>query len=289
MGYLHIDNLYKNRDILLFKKCYALEKIHGTSAHIQWDGDIRYFSGGEKHSRFLDIFPPEKLKDSFISLGIEKFCLYGELYGGKMQGMSDTYGKELKFVVFDVKIDGLWLSVPQAEQFTKGLGFEFVWYCEIDTNIDVLDSMRDFSSVQAVRNGILEPKKMEGVVLRPLIEITKNNNKRVISKHKRDDFKETKTPRNLSEKDLKILVEAKAIAEEWVTLMRVSHVINKIENCDITKMKYIIDAMVEDIKREAENEIVWSSKVQREIGKMTATITKQYFKNVLKTIYNNPK
>lgn len=31
MGYLHIDNLYKPvaQDILLFKKCYALEKIHG--------------------------------------------------------------------------------------------------------------------------------------------------------------------------------------------------------------------------------------------------------------------
>jgi hypothetical protein len=30
MGYLHIDNLYKSQDILLFKRCYALEKIHGT-------------------------------------------------------------------------------------------------------------------------------------------------------------------------------------------------------------------------------------------------------------------
>lgn len=29
MGYLHISNLYKDIDILLFKECYALEKIHG--------------------------------------------------------------------------------------------------------------------------------------------------------------------------------------------------------------------------------------------------------------------
>ena len=27
MGYLHIDNLYKNTTILNFKECYALEKI----------------------------------------------------------------------------------------------------------------------------------------------------------------------------------------------------------------------------------------------------------------------
>lgn len=28
MGYLHIDNLYKAQEILLFRTCYALEKIH---------------------------------------------------------------------------------------------------------------------------------------------------------------------------------------------------------------------------------------------------------------------
>jgi intein/homing endonuclease len=29
MSYLHINNLYKDREILLFKECYAMEKIHG--------------------------------------------------------------------------------------------------------------------------------------------------------------------------------------------------------------------------------------------------------------------
>jgi hypothetical protein len=32
MAYLHIENLYKARDIMLFRECYAMEKIHGTSA-----------------------------------------------------------------------------------------------------------------------------------------------------------------------------------------------------------------------------------------------------------------
>ena len=36
MSYMHIDNLYKNQDILLFKECYALEKIHGTSAGLEF-------------------------------------------------------------------------------------------------------------------------------------------------------------------------------------------------------------------------------------------------------------
>ena len=36
MGYLHIENLYKNQTVLMFKELYALEKLHGTSAHIRW-------------------------------------------------------------------------------------------------------------------------------------------------------------------------------------------------------------------------------------------------------------
>ena len=39
MGYMHIDNLYKNVTIMLFKEAYVLEKIHGTSAHITWSND----------------------------------------------------------------------------------------------------------------------------------------------------------------------------------------------------------------------------------------------------------
>ena len=56
MGYLHIRNLYQDQDILLFKECYALEKIHGTSAHIAWDGELKFFAGGCNHDRFCALF-----------------------------------------------------------------------------------------------------------------------------------------------------------------------------------------------------------------------------------------
>jgi len=49
---MHIGNLYREQKILMFKECYALEKIHGTSAHIHFHSDSKaviYFSGGEKH------------------------------------------------------------------------------------------------------------------------------------------------------------------------------------------------------------------------------------------------
>lgn len=55
MGYLHIENLYKNKTILLFRECYALEKIHGSSAHVSFrvndDGTdaVNLFAGGGSH------------------------------------------------------------------------------------------------------------------------------------------------------------------------------------------------------------------------------------------------
>jgi len=269
----------------MFKECYALEKIHGTSAHITYkiqDGKpmLSFFSGGVDHVNFVALFDKNTLMEKMK--GIDRVEIYGEAYGGKCQGMSATYGKVLKFVVFDVKINDCWLAVPQAEEFAKDLGLEFVAYEKISTDLDEIDKERDRDSVQAVRNGMGEGHQREGVVLRPLIELRKNNDDRIISKHKRDEFKETKTKREVSPEQLKILDDAKAIAEEWVTPMRLAHILDKIENPCMEKMREIIAAMCEDVQREAEGEIVWDRAVSKAVGKATALATKKYFQDKLR-------
>lgn len=279
MGFMHIDNLYKNQEILMFKECYALEKIHGSSAHISWNGDIKFFAGGTSHSEFIKIFDAEKLLEKFY--GMEKITVFGEAYGGKCQGMGKTYGEKLKFVVFDVCINDLWLSVPQADDFAKDLGLEFVEYERIMTSLEEIDRCRDKCSAQAMRNGCGK-KDREGVVLRPIMELRKNNGERIICKHKRDTYRETKTERKVSPEKLKVLNDAKEIAEEWVTTHRIQHVLSKISDVRMENMKNIICAMCEDIKREGEGEIVWSKQVEKAIGKATAIGVKQYFKNKLK-------
>jgi hypothetical protein len=136
MGYLHIDNLYKNKEIFLFKECYALEKIDGTSAHISWkEGKLSFFSGGSKHENFIKLFHENLLIASFQELfGEQEVVVFGEAYGGKLQGMSGTYGEELKFIVFDVKVGFCWLDVPKAENIAQKLGLEFVHYNKILLN-----------------------------------------------------------------------------------------------------------------------------------------------------------
>jgi len=285
MGYLHIDNLYINQDILMFKECYAMEKIHGTSANIMFKkhnkNTVSFFSGGEKHEKFVKLFDKDRLYEKLKYLETD-VIIYGEAYGGKQQGMRHTYGNDLKFIAFDVKINDNWLNVPDAEKFCKELELEFVYYTKIKTDINIIDKEKSKPSVQAVRNGIGEPKTKEGLVLRPLIELKKNNGSRIISKHKNDEFKETSTSRKVIDPEkLKILENAKEIANEWCTHMRLIHVLDKIKISDIKDMRKLISGMQEDIKREGNNEIKWSVAVEKEIARQTSILFKEKLKNEL--------
>ena len=277
LGYLHIENLYVNKDILLFKECYAMEKIHGSSASVALKSNsVYYHSGGESNERFVKLFPDD-LKDKMELYGYD-VEVFGEVYGSKCQGMKDTYGAELKFVVFDVQVSGVWLPVPEAEAMAKNLGLEFVYYEKVSTDLSALDAQRDADSVQAVRNGIGPGKKREGVVLRPLIEVIRADGSRVIAKHKRDDFRETATPRVVGQVPA-ILSEANAIATEWITTTRLQHVLDKIPGHNMSMMQQIIAAMTEDVLREGKAEIVDSKEARKAISQKTVAMYKEYLKN----------
>lgn len=297
MGYLHIENLYKAQDILAFKRCFALEKIHGTSAHVSWkrwlvDQDesafrVSFSSGGESHDRFKSLFDEANLAKLFAEKFSDEVVIYGEAYGGKQQKMSATYGKELKFVAFDVTVGGLWLAVPQAAEVVEALGLEFVPYEEIEATVEAIDAQRDRDSVQAVRNGISEPRKREGVVLRPPFEVTKNNGARVIAKHKREEFAERVTQVDVDPAKLKVLEDAQAIATEWVTPVRMEHVIGRLissrENKEygVEDTGNIVKLMIEDVTREAVGEIVDTPDVRKAIGKAASSLFIKQLKSAL--------
>ena len=269
-----------------------MEKIHGTSCHVSFrpsDGSIRYFSGGTKAEAFRAIFNEEQLVANFkaLNLPVDKdITVFGEGYGGKEQGMSATYGKELKFVAFDVQIGDSWLDVPSAEKAVLSLGLEFVYYKKISLTDVVekdgikhfveLDAERDAPSTQAKRNGIVEDKFREGVVLRPPFEVTLNNGKRLIVKHKRDEFRETASPRNIlvDPAQLAVLSTAEEVANEWCTNERLRHVLDKMPDHSMTTIPQVIQNMVSDILREGEGEIVDSKEVRRAIGTKTVKLYK---------------
>lgn len=283
MGYLHIDNLYKSQQILAFREIYALEKIHGTSAHLSWgQGGLKFFSGGEAHQRFVDLFDPVTLSLAFAARfdPLMEVTVYGEAYGGKQQGMSATYGKDLKFIAFDIQVGESWLSVPQAAELASHLGLDFVDFTLIPADMPSIDAERDKPSTQALRNGIIEPKPREGIVLRPPVEVTLNNGRRLIAKHKREEFSERATTVLDPTKQV-ILDEAGAIALEWVTPMRLDHVIDTLlasredKTIDMPDVPLVIAAMIEDVTREGAGEILDSKPARKAISARTVHLFKQ--------------
>lgn len=292
MGYMHIDNLYKVQNVLEFKFIYALEKIHGTSAHIKWkDGKLTFFSGGEKYANFILLFNHEALTAKFTELGRNEVTIYGEAYGGRQQGQAWRYGKQLKFIAFDVMMDDCWLQVEAADRFVTGFGLEFVHYKKIPATLEAIDAERDAPSEQAKRNGVVEVCPREGVVLRPPFEVIHsggglmNGSGRIMAKHKRDEERETgKTRRVVDPAELEVLTKADEIADEWVTMTRLEHVLDKLPGADgdITKTGDVIRAMLEDVAREAAGEIVPSDESRRAISKKASQLFKQRIQDKLK-------
>lgn len=297
MGYAHIDNLYRPeaQAILMFKTVYAMEKIHGTSAHIRFQRGkgLTFFSGGTKMETFVNIFKPE-LVELFEKNEFDDITVFGESYGGKEQGMSYLYGTTPKFVAFDVRItrvddSGYFLSVPLAEKIVNSLGLEFVFYKEVSTDLAILDAERDADSVQAIRNGI-DPNKCrnmlrEGIVIRPLVEFMLRGH-RVCAKHKSDKFhcggERKNTPKVDDPAKLKLFTDAQEAAEEFVTEMRLNHVLGKLGNVTIADMPVITKAMVEDVEREASGEILANPETRRAISRKTAELFKKHLNTVLR-------
>lgn len=284
MAYLHIDNLYKDQRILLFRECYALEKIHGTSASVSWrDGALRLSPGGETRERFIALFDEAALSLAFASLGHPSVVVYGEAYGGRQQAQQWRYGDTLRFVAFEVLVGDTWLAVPQACDVATQLGLQFVHYAKVPTDLSALDAERDAPSEQARRNGLAEDKPREGVVLRPLLELRDNAGMRIIAKHKRHEERETKTPRKVVDPvQFQVLTQAKEIADEWVTPARLAHVLDKLgPSVGVERMREVIAAMIEDVLREGAGELVDSRTARTAIGRKTSELFMAWLKSAM--------
>jgi len=280
MSYAHLPNLYKDQTVLLFRECYAMEKLDGTSAHVSWrHGKVWFSPGGESAVRFQACFDESTLTAAFEKLGHETVIVYGEAYGGSCQKQTWRYGPSLRFCAFEVQIGDLWLSVPEAHEFVKKLGLDFVHYVKCSTDLAVLDAQRDAPSEQARRNGVEGDQPREGIVIRPLVEMRIGTD-RIVAKHKRDDERETATPRKVVDPaQQEVLTKASAIAVEWVTSTRLQHVLDKMpQGIGIEKTGDVIRAMTEDVVREGAGEFVDSKEARQAIGKRAGELFRAHIK-----------
>lgn len=289
MGYAKIYNLYQDQRILAFAECFAMEKVHGTSAHVRLrDGQLQFFSGGVQMAPFQALFDHADLQAKLQLLaechGVQDVTVFGEAFGGKCQGFSHTYGPNLRFVAFDVEIGNasedqrrVFLSVIDAEAVIKRLGLRFVRYARIPTTMAAIDAERDRFSYEAELVGIPD-KHGEGVILRPVKEVRDARGNRVCAKHKRDEFRETKTARPVvTQEALDARLKDDALASEWVTEMRMTHVMDKLTAGGATlgpkDTGNVIAAMEADVMAEsAGSGAEWSHAALRALRSQTAKL-----------------
>lgn len=277
-----IFNLYDPRGqaVLREPRCYWLEKVDGCPASVRWQDARMHFSpGASEYGEFYNVFNAERLRSAFQSIGAPTVIVYGEAYGGRLQGLARRYGDVLRFAPFEVRVGGTILAVPEAAALVDlVLGLEHVPWGETPTDLTSLHALRDAPSVVAARCGMgVQPR--EGIVLRPLVEAPPGDEgPRVIAKHKARDNCETRTARDVNVAASVVYEEANDYALEWVTDERLRHVTTRMRahiGRELTRNDtvHVVDSMVRDVRSEAPiGEVPHGAEIDKAIKRRAATL-----------------
>lgn len=165
------------------------EKVDGTNVRVIWDGHRVSFKGRTNKSQ-IPTYLLEKLEELFggeskeelfeQTFGEKQAILFGEGYGGKIQGGS-AYG-DVNFILFDVYVGGFWLQRPMVEQVAGVFGIKVV-------PVIMHGSLNDgVALIKTHPKSMLKDGEMEGVVGRPMVQMFSRKGERIMVKIKCRDF-----------------------------------------------------------------------------------------------------
>lgn len=170
------------------------EKIDGTNIRVIWDGHRVEIKGRTDRAdipKFLyetleDIFLGEDAEMVFEELFGEKHAtLYGEGYGNKIQKVGKLYREDTAFRLFDVHFPqtGSWLPQDALEGIANAFGTNaspIVFRGSVSEAVEFVKT-HEHSTIEGTA-------PMEGIVIRPKVELRNNSNRRIVVKIKRRDF-----------------------------------------------------------------------------------------------------
>lgn len=167
------------------------EKVDGTNIRAFWDGENTTFGGRTDNAQIpngvinklneLFYATPQKikLKEMFPEGDV---MFYGEGYGAKIQKDGENYRSEQDFVLFDVRVDGVYLERCNIEDIATKLGLDIVPILHTGTLLEAIESVR--TGFNSQWGDFLA----EGYVLRPTVEMNDRRGNRIITKIKHRDF-----------------------------------------------------------------------------------------------------
>lgn len=171
------------------------EKVDGTNIRICWNGHKVEFRGRTDNAEIPkpllnalnEIFGTSETEELFEqTFGEKNVILFGEGYGGKIQGVGGGYSPNETFILFDVLIDENYQTREWVEKTAQMFGVKVVpvlFTGPLQTGIDYVCGHP--KSVIAA-----EDIYMEGIVARPKVELKDRCGNRVIVKIKWNDFKD---------------------------------------------------------------------------------------------------
>lgn len=176
------------------------EKVDGTNVRLRYDGSPEF--RGNEHAyvagrtdaaqlppkllaRLVEIVKAAPLEDVFDSRSVD-VTLYGEGYGAGIQPDGARYhANGVDFVLFDVRVNDLWLRRADVADVAANLGLDVVPVVGRGTLADAVALAREgFTSTRWPDVDVAE-----GLVLRPAVELLDRCGNRVIAKIKHRDFR----------------------------------------------------------------------------------------------------
>lgn len=166
------------------------EKIDGINIQVNWNKEILRFGGKTNNAqipssifnKLQEIFTIGQFKCLYPNVSM---CLYGEGCGVKIRHGDKYISDAVDFILFDVLIDGWWLKREDIEDIANKL--------EIDV-VPIVGGGTLMEAVTVIKSRRLKSKwgdfLVEGVVLKPKVELKTRNGNRVITKIKHKDYKE---------------------------------------------------------------------------------------------------
>lgn len=208
MEYVKIPNIYKREEhgknrlimgeysteeLCALENCRWVwtEKVDGTNVRIIWDGYRVEFRGRtdkaelpkDLRSRLEELFGGESKEELFEqTFGNKNVILYGEGFGGKIQG-KNGYG-DVDFILFDVMVENIFLERQNIESIAATFGIRVVPIVGTGTLRDAVSFVKD------IPRSYLRDGDAEGIVCRPIVELRSRRGDRIIVKIKCRDFRE---------------------------------------------------------------------------------------------------
>jgi hypothetical protein len=171
---------------------FARVKIDGKTDNAQIPpkllAEMNRLFGGEGQE--VEVWPgmqerfarSDSILSAMLDRKISSLTVYGEGYGGKIQG-GGKYSLEPKFVVFDIKVGDFWLARDDVFNFCETHGLDAVPVVGYGT---LSDAIKIVSNNMRSQWGDFEA---EGIVARPATPLFDRAGRRIITKIKGVDFR----------------------------------------------------------------------------------------------------